>query len=67
MEPTTEEKIGLKQEKNKYLIVSVLAAILVLAAGMAVFMTRNRDAGTVIAKLHVTRQAVSWETGISTS
>lgn len=58
MEPTTEEKTGLKQGKNKCLIVSVLAAILVLAAGMAVFMTRNRDAGTVIAGMNYHEAAV---------
>lgn len=65
MEPTTEEKTGLKQRKNKYLIVAALAAILALAAGTAVFMTRNREAGTVIAGMNYHEAAV--DTKIYTS
>ena len=65
MEPTTEEKNGQNQEdrqdtepnsnkphkpgKGRYMIVSALAGILVLAAVLAVFMTRNRETGSVIA------------------
>ena len=57
MEPTTEEKNGQNQEdrqdtepnnnkphkpgKGRYMIVSALIGILVLAAVLAVFMTRN--------------------------
>ena len=65
MEPTTEEKNGQNQEdrqdtepnsnkphkpgKGRYMIVSALIGILVLAAVLAVFMTRNRETGSVIA------------------
>ena len=74
MEPTTEEKNGQNQEdrqdtepnsnkphkpgKGRYMIVSALAGILVLAAVLAVFMTRHRETGTVIAGMDYHEAAV---------
>ena len=74
MEPTTEEKNGQNQEdrqdtepnsnkphklgKGRYMIVSALSGILVLAAVLAVFMTRHRETGTVIAGMDYHEAAV---------
>ena len=74
MEPTTEEKNGQNQEdrqdtepnsnkphkpgKGRYMIVSALAGILVLAAVLAVFMTRHRETGSVIAGMDYHEAAV---------
>ena len=70
MEPATEEKTEQRQEtepgrhktnrpgRGRALIAAALAAVLVLTAALAVFMTRNRENSSVIAGMDYYEPAV---------